>query len=52
MPLWLIITLIASAWIVLVAVIVIFMMGASRGRRKELAQDEADAGQAPLGRKG
>jgi len=46
MPLWLAITLIASAWILLTAVIVIFMMGASRSRRKEREREQAAAQQA------
>lgn len=35
MPLWLILTLIGVAWAATVAVIILFMMGASRGRRLE-----------------
>lgn len=35
MPLWLILTLIGVVWVATVAVIILFMMGASRGRRLE-----------------
>lgn len=47
MPLWQIIAIIVAAWLVAVAGIVVFMMGASRGRRLErqserLAQQQQD----------
>jgi len=37
MPLWLLIVLIAVGWLAAIAVIVLFMMGASRGRARERA---------------
>lgn len=47
MPLWQIIAIIMAAWLVAVAGIVVFMMGASRGRRAErrserVAQQQRD----------
>ena len=42
MPLWLILTLIAVAWAAAVLIIVVFMMGASLGRSRELAATLSD----------
>ncbi|RAN79085.1 hypothetical protein B5P43_14110 [Bacillus sp. SRB_336] len=43
MPLWQIIAIVVVAWLVVVAGIVVFMMGASRGRRAErLAEQERE----------
>lgn len=41
MPIWFVVALIAAAWAVVVAGIVVFMMGASRVRRKQREQDMA-----------
>lgn len=39
MPQWLVFALIAVAWAAAVIVIIVFMMGASRTRRKQLANE-------------
>ncbi|NVM96353.1 hypothetical protein [Arthrobacter wenxiniae] len=44
MPLWQVIAIVVAAWLVAVVCIVVFMMGASRGRRAErLAQQAHDS---------
>lgn len=45
MPQWLVFAVIALVWALVVIVIVVFMMGASRARRKQLEHDRATAEQ-------
>lgn len=40
MPWWLLVVLIAVGWVGVIVVIVLFMMGASRGRARERAADQ------------
>lgn len=45
MPQWLVIAVIALAWVLAIVAIVVFMMGASRSRRKQREHEKALAQQ-------
>ncbi|WP_269937446.1 hypothetical protein [Arthrobacter sp. HY1533] len=45
MPQWLVVVGIALAWVLAIVAIVVFMMGASRSRRKESEHEKALAQQ-------
>ncbi len=48
MPLWQVIAIVVTVWLLAAAGIVVFMMGASRGRRMERLEQERHGFHGPL----